>query len=252
MLSIDRNGLTLYDDNVATDIGLAVREDAKVTVIQTVRGDRTVRTYTGLKEAWDYLVDRDSTSETTKNYAGSITAVLDSAGRATWLVLDSKGGTGINQNDEPSTRSISGATFMNIKPTTVADMKAFLAPGAAYTLPENATLKGAGQLNMASNVEDCVFFSFTQKTANSLVTLSINGPRDGLYLETASSVGAGKAVMYVDVLGQPVKHNGSAVGNLAGGVNGANNVTWPSGTYNWTISNADDGILASGTFTINR
>ncbi len=124
-LVIDRAGLTLYNNDASNDEGLAVREDAKITIIQTIRGSRRISEATGLREAWDYLVDYDGTSEDTKNYAGTISAVLDGTGRATWVVFDSKGGTNPNQNDQNTPNdnlnvSQIGGTI-NIASTTALD-----------------------------------------------------------------------------------------------------------------------------------
>ena len=56
----------------------------------------------------------------------------------------------------------------------------------------------------------------------------------------------------MDVLGKPVAHNAGATGDLAGGVNGENNVTWPTGEYTWQIVGATDGDMGHGTFTITK
>ena len=266
ILSIDREGLTLYNDSQSTDIGLAVRADAKVTVIQTIRGDRKVQTYTGLKEAWDYLVDFDSRSETSKNYAGSITAILDSAGRATWLVLDSKGGTGIDQNDEPSGGSvqIEGAReeiLAATSGTNKADDQIKNMPDGAFTLPSSsdADVKKteangglAGGLDAGTNVEDVMFFKFTKpdgtqaNTSVFVITIVSKDTNKIVWRDqmTCGASATGGAFFYAQVskgTNSTVFHN-SGTGSLA---------TTPlaKGSYTWTVT-MGGATVATDDFTI--
>ena len=242
ILSIDRSGLTLYDDNVATDIGLAVREDAKVTVIQTIRGDRTVRTYTGLKEAWDYLVDRDSTSETTKNFAGSITAILDSAGRATWLVFDSKGGTGINQNDDPVVSNVPAVKVP--ASATAAQIKTALSaqPYGVYSVT-GLTGKDPGAPR-ASSQENIRYFTFNTKNDGDQASLIITDKDNQVCYSEAEAAIATKGFhyYYVDIGAGP--RTGGVAGTIAA------NSAFPRGTYTYTIRIAGQDEVFTGTFEV--
>ena len=133
---------------------------------------------------------------------------------------------------------------------TPADIKQFLLPGYAYSIKDDAAGALKTALGMSSEVEDCLFFVFKKPTGNQVISLRIDGPDGKYYAETVET--AANGVFLVDVLGKPVAHNAGATGDLAGGVNGVNNVTWPTGEYTWQIVGATDGDMGHGTFTITK
>ena len=100
---IYREGRTLYSDTVADDVGLYVAPDAKIVVVQYINGNRVEEQFSDLQSAMGYLVDyyddpTTSADDNQLNFAGTISAVLNSSGAAEWVVFDSLGGTQPNQN----------------------------------------------------------------------------------------------------------------------------------------------------------
>ena len=247
--SLNWDGNTLYLTDDHSDYGLTVLKDAKAVVRQPENGSTKWREYDSVSDAVDSLGDADGDDTNNQlGYDGRIVAVLDGRGVAKWVLFlsntDVKTGTTIT-----SGRKVEGAENKGIF-TSPADIKQFLLPGYAYSIKDNAAGALKTALGMSSEVEDCLFFVFKKPTASQVISLRIDGPDGKYYAETVTT--AANGVFLVDVLGKPVAHNAGATGDLAGGVNGVDNVTWPTGEYTWQIVGATDGDMGHGTFTITK
>ena len=241
-LVIDRAGLTLYNEDESGDEGLAVREDAKITIIQGIRGSRKISEATGLKEAWDYLVDYDKNDANGKNYVGTISAVLDGTGRATWVVFDSKGGTDPSQNEE---QTESNVPAVKVAPAaTATDIKTALSAQkyGVYSVT-GLTGKDPGAPN-ASSQANIRYFTFNTKANAATVDLIIvDKDNQVAYAETGVSVPiAGFHYFYVDIGAGP--RTSGASGYIAA------NTAFPKGEYTYTIRIAGQDEVFTGTFNV--
>jgi len=241
-LVIDRAGLTLYNEDESDDKGLAVREDAKITIIQGIRGSRKISEATGLKEAWDYLVDYDKNDANGKNYAGTISAVLDGTGRATWVVFDSKGGTNPSQNEE---QTESNVPKVKVAPTAdAAAIKTALSAQkyGVYSVT-GLTGKDPGAPN-ASSQANIRYFTFNTKADGATVDLIIMDKDNQVaYAETGIRVPtAGFHYFFVDIGAGP--RSGGSSGYIT-----ANNA-FPKGEYTYTIRIAGQDETFTGAFNV--
>lgn len=96
------DGETLYNANESLDYGLTViKGETKYVVAQKEYGDLKVRdSYNTLKSALAALGDYNRSTDAL-DFNGTISAVLDSSGRAAWVVLDSNGELYADQNEVP-------------------------------------------------------------------------------------------------------------------------------------------------------
>ena len=246
---LNLDGRTLYLENDQSDYGLTLVQDAKAVVHQQVNGKWGWFEYDSVKEAIDNMGDAKASTTNIQEYAGRITAVLDSNGVAKWVVFNSDTDY-VTGNVVTTSGKVEGVTDGGIF-TDKADIAKYLVPGA-YSLRDNASGALKASLGMTSEVKDCLFFVFNAGTSAQNVSLRIVAPDGKAYTEASSSTVNGAHAFYVDVLGSPVKHNSAAGGDLAGGVGGVNGITWPAGEYTWQVVGATTGDLGHGTFTIVR
>ena len=109
-------GNTLYNFTKTSDVGLPLHPDAKFVVAQKEYGKFVKTEYDSIEAALSALYDFNPNTDTTLDFQGTISAVLDNSGRATWVVFDSNGGFNADQNlSNPGTTAskISTVTYEN-------------------------------------------------------------------------------------------------------------------------------------------
>ena len=100
---------TLYNNDETKDQGLPLHPDAKFVVAQYEYGKLVKTEYSDISSALAALNDAVTTGNETLEFNGTISAVLDNSGRATWVVFDNNTRLYADQNPGSGNTSIASA-----------------------------------------------------------------------------------------------------------------------------------------------
>ena len=153
---ISRNERTLYNLSYTGDNGLRTADDCTFVVRQSEYGKNVTRVYSSLDAALAGITEVDYTTngDTSIDFNGTVSAVLDGNARAKWIVFDNNTPLNADQN-KPSTPVGDYTSWVegNTVHVVLVDTKASVAAirseaaralvAAGYSNPQTAMLSGA-------------------------------------------------------------------------------------------------------------
>ena len=153
---ISRNERTLYNLSYTSDNGLRTADDCTFVVRQSEYGKNVTRVYSSLDAALAGITEADyiTNGDTSIDFNGTVSAVLDGNARAKWIVFDNNTPLNADQN-KPSTPVgnytswVEGNTVhvvlvdTNANLATIRSEAARALVAAGYSNPQTAMLSGA-------------------------------------------------------------------------------------------------------------